>query len=45
VRPAPPDSDHPYGHRRAEKLGALGEGAILAGGGVFIIVEAIGQPT
>ena len=39
----PPDADHPYGHRRAENLGALGEAAILTGGGVFIVVEAIGQ--
>ena len=39
----PPDSAHPYGHRRAENLGALGEGAILTGGGVFIVTEAIGQ--
>jgi len=38
VRPA--DRDHPYGHRRAENLGALGEAAILTGGGVFIVVEA-----
>ena len=41
----PPDADHPYGHRRAENLGALGEAAILAGGGVFIVIEAIGQLT
>jgi cation diffusion facilitator family transporter len=41
VRPA--DQDHPYGHRRAENLGALGEAAILTGGGVFIVVEAVGQ--
>jgi cation diffusion facilitator family transporter len=39
----PADADHHYGHRRAENLGALGEAAILAGGGVFIVVEAIGQ--
>src|SRR6478609_2829746 len=39
----PADDDHPYGHRRAENLGALGEGAILIGGGVFIVVEAIDQ--
>jgi len=39
VRPA--DRDHPYGHRRAENLGALGEAAILTAGGVFIVVEAI----
>ncbi|MEA2382619.1 MAG: hypothetical protein QOH72_2590 [Solirubrobacteraceae bacterium] len=41
----PADANHPYGHRRAENLGALGEAAILAGGGVFIVVEAIGQLT
>jgi cation diffusion facilitator family transporter len=39
----PPDADHPYGHRRAENLGALGEAAILTGGGVFIVVEAVGR--
>jgi cation diffusion facilitator family transporter len=39
----PADADHPYGHRRAENLGALGEAAILLGGGVFIVVEAVGQ--
>jgi cation diffusion facilitator family transporter len=39
----PADADHPYGHRRAENLGALGEAAILVGGGVFIVIEAIGQ--
>jgi cation diffusion facilitator family transporter len=41
----PPDADHPYGHRRAENLGSLGEAAILTGGGVFIVIEAIGQLT
>ncbi len=41
VRPA--DADHPYGHRRAENLAALGEAAILAGGGVYIVVEAVHQ--
>jgi cation diffusion facilitator family transporter len=39
----PADEDHHYGHRRAENLGALGEAAILAGAGVFIVSEAIGQ--
>jgi cation diffusion facilitator family transporter len=39
VRPA--DVEHPYGHRRAENLGALGEAAILSGGGIFIVIEAI----
>lgn len=39
IRPA--DVEHPYGHRRAENLGALGEAAILVGGGIFIVIEAI----
>jgi cation diffusion facilitator family transporter len=39
VRPA--DIEHPYGHRRAENLGALGEAAILSGGGIFIVIEAV----
>jgi cation diffusion facilitator family transporter len=37
----PADSGHPYGHRRAENLGALGESAILLAGGVIVSVEAI----
>jgi cation diffusion facilitator family transporter len=41
----PADETHHYGHRRAENLGALGEAAILAGGGVLIVVEAVGQLT
>jgi cation diffusion facilitator family transporter len=41
----PADETHHYGHRRAENLGALGEAAILAGGGVLIVVEGIGQLT
>ncbi|MGO9321340.1 MAG: cation diffusion facilitator family transporter [Solirubrobacteraceae bacterium] len=36
----PADFEHPYGHRRAENLGALGEAAILLGGGVLVSVEA-----
>ncbi len=39
----PADFDHPYGHRRAENLGALGEAALLLGGGVLVTVEAIGR--
>jgi cation diffusion facilitator family transporter len=39
----PADEDHPYGHRRAENLAALGEAAILTGGGVLVVVEAIGR--
>jgi cation diffusion facilitator family transporter len=41
----PADESHPYGHRRAENLGALGEAAILLGGGVFIVTEAVGRLT
>ena len=37
----PADPEHPYGHRRAENLGALGESAILLAGGIFVAVEAI----
>jgi cation diffusion facilitator family transporter len=39
----PADPEHPYGHRRAENLGALGEAGILVAGGVFVAVEAIGH--
>ena len=39
----PADFEHPYGHRRAENLGALGEAAILLGGGVLVTVEAIAR--
>jgi cation diffusion facilitator family transporter len=39
----PADRGHPYGHRRAENLGALGEAAILLAGGVFVSVAAIGR--
>jgi cation diffusion facilitator family transporter len=39
----PADPEHPYGHRRAENLGALGESAILAAGAVLVSAEAIGR--
>jgi cation diffusion facilitator family transporter len=39
----PADANHPYGHRRAENLGALSEAAILLGGGVFVVLEALRQ--
>ena len=32
----PADPEHPYGHRRAENLAALGEAAILVAGGMFV---------
>jgi cation diffusion facilitator family transporter len=36
----PADREHPYGHRRAENLGALGESAILLAGGLLVGIEA-----
>src|SRR5271169_2888567 len=39
----PADVDHPYGHRRAENLGALGEAAIFLAGGVLVSVAAISR--
>jgi cation diffusion facilitator family transporter len=37
----PADASHPYGHRRAENLGALGEAAILFAGGIVVSVAAV----
>jgi cation diffusion facilitator family transporter len=37
----PADREHPYGHARAENLGALSEAGILLAGSVIIAVEAI----
>ena len=37
----PADADHQYGHRRAENLAALGVAAILIGGGIVVVVEAL----
>jgi cation diffusion facilitator family transporter len=37
----PADPQHPYGHARAENLGALGEAAILLAGGAIVAIEAI----
>lgn len=37
----PADPEHPYGHGRAENLGALGEAGILIAGGIVVAVEAI----
>src|SRR5450755_2464160 len=41
----PADANHPYGHRRAENLAALGEAAILTGGGVVVVFAGIGRLT
>ena len=38
----PADANHPYGHRRAENLAALGEAAILAGGGMVVVSRRSG---
>ncbi|MCW3026964.1 MAG: cation-efflux pump [Solirubrobacterales bacterium] len=37
----PADRGHPYGHRRAENLGALGEAALLLLGGLLVTMQAI----
>jgi cation diffusion facilitator family transporter len=37
----PADPEHPYGHGRAENLGALGEAGVLLAGGLVVAVEAI----
>lgn len=38
---APPDEDHPYGHRRIETLVTLGIGLVVAGVGVAIALGAL----
>lgn len=40
---APPDKDHPYGHKRLESLIALLIGALLAAAGVGIVIDALGR--
>src|SRR5438445_1133523 len=37
----PADPEHPYGHRRAENLAAVGEASILIGGALFVAAEAV----
>lgn len=39
----PADAEHPYGHRRAENLAALGEAGIIAVGGLVVTSEAIAR--
>src|SRR5258707_981874 len=41
----PADRGHPYGHRRAENLGALGEAAILIGGALLVGAGPTPPPT
>jgi cation diffusion facilitator family transporter len=38
---SPPDPEHPYGHARAENLGALAEAGILLAGGTIVAIEAV----
>ena len=40
VAAVPPDSNHPYGHERAEHLGALAGMTLLAGTGILILYHA-----
>src|SRR5258707_11998787 len=40
----PADPEHPYGHRRAENLGALGEAGGLPARGAFVPGEAGNHP-
>jgi cation diffusion facilitator family transporter len=40
VAAVPPDANHPYGHERAENLGALAGMALLAATGLFILYHA-----
>ncbi len=37
----PADEDHPYGHGKAESIAAAGQGLLIAGGGAFIIAQAV----
>ncbi len=40
---APPDADHAYGHGKFENLAALGQGLILAGGAVTLVLSAVSR--
>ncbi|MEY4065236.1 MAG: hypothetical protein RIR26_1444 [Pseudomonadota bacterium] len=35
-----PDSNHPYGHGKAESMAALAQGALILGGAVLIIISS-----
>jgi cation diffusion facilitator family transporter len=41
VSARPPDAEHPYGHGKVESLAAVAQSTLIAGGGVFIIVQAV----
>jgi cation diffusion facilitator family transporter len=38
---APPDADHAFGHGKFENLAALGQGLLLAGGAVAVVVASV----
>ena len=40
IAAAPPDANHPFGHERAENLGALAGMALLAGTAIYILYHA-----
>ena len=40
VAAVPPDSNHPYGHERAEQLGSLAGMTLLGGTGALILYHA-----
>lgn len=37
----PPDSDHRFGHGKAEPLAGLGQAAFIAGSAVFLVLQAV----
>ena len=41
VSARPADEDHPFGHGKAESLAAAGQALLIAGGGGFIIYQAV----
>ncbi|APJ04897.1 cation diffusion facilitator family transporter [Silvanigrella aquatica] len=38
-----PDNNHPYGHGRVESIAALGQGCLIIGGAIGIIVSSVRQ--
>ncbi|MEJ5250908.1 MAG: cation transporter [Chthonomonadetes bacterium] len=37
----PPDREHPYGHGKAEGISAAVEAVLIAGAGIWIVIEAV----
>lgn len=40
---APPDSEHRYGHGKAEPLSAMAQGAFIIGSSLLLTIEAVGR--